>query len=381
MLCQAIELALRGIIARIIGTYGKVGRRPIYPGQSRLHLLIWAEGLNDAPSAYIPTASGSGKHHLDPLPAQKWAEEGFCVLSVPASKNVDWQLAMPIVVAALEQAKELEKDKAFGLIVYESDLVNAVLQHVSSAEKISCIVAYANSDINASAGRPLLQHIASGTATPNKESSATLYRYALSGSSFVHPCSSSYNHTQATLAHTRTLTFLRTHIGGPVFDLESIWEAHTRFEFEGRDVDATMSTMVAEPYVNHIPTLTGGIGRKALTWFYARHFIHSNPDSTKMELVSRTLGLPGIPPTGKYVKVPFVAVVNIRGDKLYHEHIYWDQASVLVQIGLLPEKLAFPGTTNEIRLPVAGIEQAEKMADPRSKESNHLIKAGAPGRI
>ncbi|KAF8699946.1 Lea domain protein, partial [Rhizoctonia solani] len=382
---RAIELALRGIIARIIGTYGKVGRRPIYPGHY--------------PST---AASGSGKHHLDPLPAQKWAEEGFCVLSVPASKNVDWQLAMPIVVAALEQAKELEKDKAFGLIVYESDLVNAVLQHVSSAEKISCIVAYANSDINASAGRPLLQHIASGTATPNKESSAALYRYALSGSSFVHPCSSSYNHTQATLAHTRTLTFLRTHIGGPVFDLESIWEAHTQFEFEGRDVDATMSTMVAEPYVNHIPTLTGGIGRKALTWFYARHFIHSNPDSTKMELVSRTLGpdrvvdefvfefvhdrvmdwiLPGIPPTGKYVKVPFVAVVNIRGDKLYHEHIYWDQASVLVQIGLLPEKLAFPGTTNEIRLPVAGIEQAEKMADPRSKESNHLIKAGAPGRI
>ncbi|KAF8755491.1 Lea domain protein [Rhizoctonia solani] len=412
------------------------------PWTTRLHLLIWAEGLNDAPSAYIPSicpdhdvlrngqvqistpphhrqrgpglililpesypstvASGSGKHHLDPLPAQKWAEEGFCVLSVPASKNVDWQLAMPIVVAALEQAKDLEKDKAFGLIVYESDLVNAVLQHVSSAEKISCIVAYANSDINASAGRPLLQHIASGTATPNKESSATLYRYALSGSSFVHPCSSSYNHTQATLAHTRTLTFLRTHIGGPVFDLESIWEAHTQFEFEGRDVDATMSTMVAEPYVNHIPTLTGGIGRKALTWFYARHFIHSNPDSTKMELVSRTLGpdrvvdefvfefvhdrvmdwiLPGIPPTGKYVKVPFVAVVNIRGDKLYHEHIYWDQASVLVQIGLLPEKLAFPGTTNEIRLPVAGIEQAEKMADPRSKQSNHLIKAGAPGRI
>ncbi|QRW23380.1 carboxymethylenebutenolidase [Rhizoctonia solani] len=349
-------------------------------------------------------ASGSGKHHLDPLPAQKWAEEGFCVLSVPASKNVDWQLAMPIVVAALEQAKELEKDKAFGLIVYESDLVNAVLQHVSSAEKISCIVAYANSDINASAGRPLLQHIASGTATPNKESSATLYRYALSGSSFVHPCSSSYNHTQATLAHTRTLTFLRTHIGGPVFDLESIWEAHTQFEFEGRDVDATMSTMVAEPYVNHIPTLTGGIGRKALTWFYARHFIHSNPDSTKMELVSRTLGpdrvvdefvfefvhdrvmdwiLPGIPPTGKYVKVPFVAVVGfvISLNSLIVVEYTRDQASVLVQIGLLPEKLAFPGTTNEIRLPVAGIEQAEKMADPRSKESNHLIKAGAPGRI
>jgi hypothetical protein len=58
-----------------------------------------------------------------------------------------------------------------------------------------------------------------------------------------------------------------------------------------------------------------------------------------------------------------------------------DQASVLVQIGLLPEKLSFPGTTSEIRLPVAGVEQAEKMVDPGAKESNLLIKAGAARHI
>ncbi|CAE6381015.1 unnamed protein product [Rhizoctonia solani] len=379
---------------RAIGPTGTTSRKgSLPPGAERGP--TWGNVYPDAPL-------GSSKPHLDPPPAQKWAEEGFCVLSVPASKKVDWKLAMPIIVAALEQAKELENDKSFGLIVYESDLVNAVLPHVPSVEKISCIAAYVNSGVNTPASRPLLQHITGGTATPNKESSATLYIYPLSEPSFAHPSSPNYNHTQATLAHTRTLTFLRSHIGGPIFDIESIWEAHTRFEFEGRDVAATMSTMVAEPYVNHIPTLTGGIGRKALTWFYARHFIHSNPDSTKMELVSRTLGpdrvvdefvfefvhdrvidwmLPGIPPTGKHVKVPFVAVVNIRGDKLYHEHIYWDQASVLVQIGLLPEKLAFPGTTNEVRLPVAGVEQAEKMVDPGAKESNLMIKAGMARHI
>ncbi|KAG8726252.1 hypothetical protein FRC12_023565 [Ceratobasidium sp. 428] len=155
-----------------------------------------------------------------------------------------------------------------------------------------------------------------------------------------------------------------------------------------------MATMVAEPYVNHIPTLTGGIGRTALTSFYAHHFIHVNPASTRMELVSRTIGpdkvvdefvvefiydteidwmLPGIPPTGKQVRVPVVAVVNVRGDKLYHEHIYWDQASVLVQIGLLPPQITLPGTIKEIKLPVVGVEQAEKMLDPGARESNLLI--------
>ncbi|CAE7209863.1 unnamed protein product [Rhizoctonia solani] len=330
------------------------------------------------------TPTDEGKCHLDPHPAQKWAEEGFCVLSVHVSQEVDWSQSLPIIIAALEQAKELESGKNFGLVLYESNLVKAVLPPASAAAKISCIVAYVKyEDRSTSTGRPLLEHIAGGTTTPSNDSLTTHYKYPLSESNFVHPSSPNYNHTQAALAHTRTLAFLRAHIGGPIFDIEAIWEAHTRFEFEGRDVGATMGTMVAEPYVNHIPTLTGGIGRKALTWFYARHFIHSNPDSTKMELVSRTLGpdrvvdefvfefihdreidwmLPGVPPTGKQVRVPFVAVSGL------------DQASVLVQIGLLPEKLAFPGTTNEIRLPVAGAEQAEKMVDPGARESNLLIK-------
>ena len=54
--------------------------------------------------------------------------------------------------------------------------------------------------------------------------------------------------------------------------------------------------------------------------------------------------LPGIPPTGKHVEIPLVAIVRARNGKLAHEHIYWDQASVLVQIGLLdPSKLPVVG--------------------------------------
>ena len=64
--------------------------------------------------------------------------------------------------------------------------------------------------------------------------------------------------------------------------------------------------------------------------------------------------LPNVKPTGKYVEVPLIAIINFRGGKLYNEHIYWDQASVLVQIGLLDPKL----------LPVSGIEQARKLLDP-----------------
>ncbi|KAH6705080.1 hypothetical protein BKA61DRAFT_616852 [Leptodontidium sp. MPI-SDFR-AT-0119] len=207
------------------------------------------------------------------------------------------------------------------------------------------------------------------------------------------------------IAHTRTLGFLRAHLGGPHFNLEAIWDEHCLFEFGERDVEKTMSTMVAEPYVNHIPTLTGGIGRKALTAFYRDHFIFNNPEDTQLELISRTVGtdrvidefifrfthdkvidwlVPGIPPTQKNVRVPFTSVVNVRGDRLYHEHIAWDQASVLRQLGLLPEYLPFPyplpdgrvpakGKRFEYRVPAAGVDTARKLADESSVVSNEML--------
>jgi carboxymethylenebutenolidase len=157
-------------------------------------------------------------------------------------------------------------------------------------------------------------------------------------------------------------------------NLESLWEAHCRYEFETRDVDATMNTMVEEPYVNHIPTMTGGVGHHQLKRFYKYHFIGVNPPDFRLTPVSRTIGvdrivdefivqfthtteidwmLPGIAPTGREVSVPTVAIVEFRDGKLAHEHIYWDQASVLVQIGKLEPK----------DLPVVGVEAARKVMD------------------
>jgi carboxymethylenebutenolidase len=169
----------------------------------------------------------------------------------------------------------------------------------------------------------------------------------------------------------------------PEHDLEALWEEHCRHEFETRDVDATMATMVATPYVNHVPTMAGGVGHDQLKRFYKYHFIGTNPPDTTMTPVSRTVGadrvvdemvvrfthttmidwmLPGIAPTGRVVEIPLVAIVQFRDGRVAHEHIYWDQASVLVQIGVLVPR----------DLPVAGAETARKVLD-KGLPSNTLL--------
>jgi carboxymethylenebutenolidase len=159
--------------------------------------------------------------------------------------------------------------------------------------------------------------------------------------------------------------------------LDEIWEEHTRDEFVTRDVNATLATMVDDAYVNHIPVMTGGVGKDELRRFYSEDFIPRMPPDTKLTPISRTVGtdqlvdemifsfthseempwmLPGIAPTNKPVVVPLVAIVHFRDGKLAHEHIYWDQASVLKQIGLLSDPT----------LPVVGAEAAEKVRSGRT---------------
>jgi carboxymethylenebutenolidase len=167
-------------------------------------------------------------------------------------------------------------------------------------------------------------------------------------------------------------------------NLSQLWEDHVRFEFSTRNTEDTLATMVEDAYVNHIPVLTGGVGKNELREFYSKRFIPRMPPDTEMTPVSRTIGedqlvdemvfkfthtipmdwmLPGVAPTGKRVKVPLVAIVRFREGKLAHEHIYWDQASVLVQIGLM----------DATKLPVVGVESAQKVLDP-SLPANELIK-------
>ena len=102
--------------------------------------------------------------------------------------------------------------------------------------------------------------------------------------------SNHFNKAATMIAHSRDLHLLRTTIG-PIYDLVALWELHTQYEFHERDVDATMKTMVAQPYVNHIPTMTGGVGFENLRKFYSNFFINSNPPDTKLIPVSRTIGI------------------------------------------------------------------------------------------
>ena len=153
------------------------------------------------------------------------------------------------------------------------------------------------------------------------------------------------------------------------------WDEHIGYEFSTRDVSSTIATMVEDAYVNHVPVMTGGYGHQALRRFYEEDFISPMPADTSIQLVSRTLGedqlvdeiifsfthteempwmLPGVPPTHRHVDIPLVVVVGFRDGKLAHERIYWDQASVLKQIGLLTDP----------SLPVFGAETAHKLLDP-----------------
>ena len=166
--------------------------------------------------------------------------------------------------------------------------------------------------------------------------------------------------------------------------LSDLWEEHVQHEFSTRHTEKTLATMVEDAYVNHIPVLTGGSGRDELREFYSKRFIPQMPPDTEMTPVSRTIGedqlvdemifkfthtipmdwmLPGVAPTGKRVEIPLVAIVQFKEGKLAHEHIYWDQASVLVQIGLL----------DPAKLPVAGVESARKVLVP-SLPANALMR-------
>src|SRR4026207_640441 len=162
-------------------------------------------------------------------------------------------------------------------------------------------------------------------------------------------------------------------------DLGALFDGHIEREFADHDVNATMETMIPEPYVHCVPVLTGGVGGKGVRQFYSEHFINQIPKDAKVTPISRTIGkdqvvdefilsfthdtrwdylLPGIAPTGKRVDLPHVVVMKFENRKVAHEHIWWDQASLLVQVGLL----------DPANLPVAGVEQARQL--PR----------GAPGQ-
>jgi len=165
----------------------------------------------------------------------------------------------------------------------------------------------------------------------------------------------------------------------------ALWEAHLKAELQDKDAHASCNTMVANPYVNHVAVLTGGVGRRQLENYYSRYFIPGQPPDLEIVPISRTVGqdrivdefvyrcthsipmewlLPGVAPTGRRLEVAVVVIIAFEEGKMKSEQIYWDQASVLVQLGLL----------EPAGLPVAGVEAARKAVDPAAVPSNLLMK-------
>jgi carboxymethylenebutenolidase len=218
---------------------------------------------------------------------------------------------------------------------------------------------------------------------------AAIYDYPEMDHAFARPSGEHYDAAAAELANLRSLEFFVSHLAGGGLAaaqqiLSSRWDDHVKYEFATRNTDHTIETMVVDAYVNHVPVMTGGVGHEELREFYSKRFIPQMPPDTAMTPVSRTIGidrvvdemvfefthtipmdwmLPGVEPTNKHVKVALVVIVHFRNGKLAHEHIYWDQASVLAQLGLIDSS----------RLPVAGVESAEKVLDP-TLPSNELMK-------
>jgi carboxymethylenebutenolidase len=168
-------------------------------------------------------------------------------------------------------------------------------------------------------------------------------------------------------------------------EMVELWERHMASEFETKSIDATMATMTPAPFVNHVPVMTGGVGYNDVRHFYSTYFIPGHPPDTETVPVARTIGedrivdelihkfthtiempwiLPGIKPTGKHVEVAVIVVVLFKDGKIAGERIYWDQASVLAQVGLIDAE----------KLPITGIEASRKVIDPSSEASNGIIK-------
>ncbi len=206
----------------------------------------------------VPDATTSGpsgddsEKPLDPEPVQKWAEEGFAVAGISVARGSDADLPGEIAacVAALKNHPSVDTKEGFGLVICEPDSGKKLLSSSSVSELtqlgIVCVVTFGALSVDKPAlgSIPLYVHSTGDDKVPESTSSFTASAYPDCKPAFILPNSADYQAGPAGIAHTRSLVFLRKHLGGPTFDLEAIWEEHTYWEFERRSVAQTMATMV-----------------------------------------------------------------------------------------------------------------------------------------
>ncbi|KAG6852446.1 hypothetical protein C0991_011893 [Blastosporella zonata] len=190
-----------------------------------------------------------GAKPLDPEPVQKWAEEGFAVAAItPNASDSGWSFEQSFKrsTEALMGLKELDTHDKYAVVVYDPEVVDFVVPLVVIDHRFVTLVIYGATPPTDSLSIPSLIHLHTGKKPDESYSSANslIHVYATASPHFVLPQVAGYDPGSSALAHSRSLVFLRKWLGGPVFDLEAIWEEHTYFEFEDRSVAKTMGTMV-----------------------------------------------------------------------------------------------------------------------------------------
>lgn len=316
--------------------------------------------------------------------AELFAEEGYSVLAIPGMRLDEEVIEAAKILCDMPETGDGLVAIGYGvsgLVLCETALdtgiqalvlfdCQTVLDRPSRLDQVPCpLVCHFGA-----ADRPgLSEQAAQIQAGLKRKDGSRIFAWEEGREGFADPGHENFDIRADDLAHTRTLELIRR-VVGPYFDFVSLFAEHVHHEFTTRDVDATMYTMIEEPYVNHVPTLAGGVGHDMLKRFYKYHFVDQNAGGRDRTRISYTPGpnrvvletytkfrhdsvidryFPGIEPTGKVVEIATVIIVKFRGDKVCHEHLYWDQGSALKQIGVLDAG----------DLPLAGAEAARKVLD------------------
>lgn len=259
-----------------------------------------------------PTTSSKEIQNGIPSLRMKWAEEGYCVAQIQphacSSSASSSSSALQIAVQALQDCAECEPKEKMGIICYDFDLwfslthaaaaalpeqivVAAVYAHISQYQHLVSSHHYPPADGGSSGGKgvlPTIYHLAGTTssssattpAPPPKAAAAPpnskIYEYpSMETSSFAVPFCEEFDYATEAVSHSRNLAFVKKVMGGPYFDLELLWEEHTFYEFGSRSVENTMATMVEEPYVNHVPTVSFFFFFFFLCFFFFYFFFRS----------------------------------------------------------------------------------------------------------
>ncbi|KAJ4394838.1 hypothetical protein N0V93_004058 [Gnomoniopsis smithogilvyi] len=369
--------------------------------------------LKDPPRLFITAED----NEFDMQTITEWQDEGFLVEYVPMGSGGEKY------VERLERAgkKKLGPCESYGIVAYgeaASFLLEHYHVHANNDLKLRLLIAYYPSRIPDPLGkfpsnihalvhlagsevglvkhsqmvgiqgkRRLVKRILDPGIGAGKINKLAYHSYTYNADpGFAEHDIDDYDKISADLAWSRSLAAARKAFNRAYPNIELLVDENHQGKFHTRNTQAVLSSYTTHktPSATYFPTLTGGVGPDDLQRFYNDYFIYANPPSLNLTLISRTIGadrvvdemhvtfkhtheipwmLPGVPPTGKRVEVMVVSIVSVRAGKLYSEHVYWDQASVLFQIGLLDPAL-LPKKARKLgaeELPVVGRDAARRV--------------------